>query len=96
MHLTNRQAALIYNIGAIVSYVSLVMLVLDAFHVAQHHLEVTLTRFGFALTWLFGALLKAPYKWDRLWLRVSAVIQILTFAVVCILYLIGGLAWSTL
>ena len=62
------QPPIIYNIGAIVSYVSLVMLLLDAIHVAQHHQQVTPTRFGFALTWLFGSLLKAPYQWDRFWL----------------------------
>lgn len=76
MQLTNRQAAIIYNIGALLSYVSLVMLLLDAVHVAHQHQAVTLTRFGFAMSWLIGAVLKAPYKWDRLWLRVSALVQI--------------------
>ena len=66
MQLTNRQAAIIYNIGALLSYVSLVMLLLDAVHVAHQHQAVTLTRFGFAMSWLIGAVLKAPYKWDRL------------------------------
>ncbi len=94
MRLTNRQSAIIYNIGAIVSYASLVMLLLDAIHVAQHHQQVTLTRFGFALTWLIGSLLKAPYKWDRLWLKVSALVQILTFAAVSLLYLVGGIGWT--
>ena len=90
MRLTNRQSAIIYNIGAILSYVSLVMLLLDAFHCAQHHQQVTFTRFGFALTWLIGALLKAPYKWDRLWLKVSALVQIVVFSIVSFLYLVGG------
>ena len=90
MRLTNRQSAIIYNIGAILSYMSLVMLLLDAFHCAQHHQQVTFTRFGFALTWLIGALLKAPYKWDRLWLKVSALVQIVIFSIVTFLYLVGG------
>ena len=80
MRLTNRQSAITYNI--------------DAIHVAQHHQQVTLTRFGFALTWLVGSLLKAPYKWDRLWLKVSALVQIAIFAAVSLLYLVGGIGWS--
>ena len=90
MRLTNRQGAVIYNIGAIISYVSLVMLLLDALHVAKHHDAVTLTRFGFAMSWLIGALLKAPYKWDDLWLRVSSLIQILIFSAVSCLYVVAG------
>ena len=81
---------MIYNLGAIISYVSLVMLLLDALHVATHHDPVTLTRFGFALSWLIGAVLKAPYKWDRIWLRVSALIQILIFSAVSCLYIAAG------
>ena len=90
MHLTDRQGAVIYNLGALISYVSLVMLLLDALHVARHHDSVTLTRFGFAMSWLVGAILKAPYKWDRLWLRVSALIQILIFSAVSCLYIAAG------
>ena len=67
MRLTDRQGAVLYNLGAIISYVSLVMLLLDALHVAKHH-EVD-ARFGFAMSWLIGAILKSPYKWDRLWLQ---------------------------
>ena len=91
MQLTNRQAAIIYNIGALLSYVSLVMLLLDAVQVAHQHQAVTLTRFGFAMSWLIGAVLKAPYKWDRLWLRVSALVQIVIFAAVSLLYLAAGI-----
>ena len=91
MQLTNRQAAIIYNIGSLLSYVSLVMLLLDAVHVAHQHQAVTLTRFGFAMSWLIGAVLKAPYKWDRLWLRVSALVQIVIFAAVSLLYLAAGI-----
>ena len=43
MRLTDRQGAVIYNLGALISYVSLVMLLLDALHVATHHDPVTLT-----------------------------------------------------
>ena len=90
MRLTDRQGAVIYNLGALISYVSLVMLLLDALHVAMHHHAVTWTRFGFAMSWLVGAVLKAPYKWDRLWLRVSALIQILIFSAVSCLYIAAG------
>ena len=90
MRLTDRQGAVIYNLGALISYVSLVMLLLDALHVAMHHHAVTWTRFGFAMSWLIGAILKAPYKWDRLWLRVSALIQILIFSAVSCLYIAAG------
>ena len=90
MRLTDRQGAVICNLGALISYVSLVMLLLDALHVATHHDPVTLTRFGFALSWLIGAVLKAPYKWDRIWLRVSALIQILIFSAVSCLYIAAG------
>ena len=91
MQLTNRKAAIIYNIGALLSYVSLVMLLIDAVQVAVHHQPITLTRFGFAMSWLLGALLKAPYKWDRLWLRVSALVQIVIFAAVSLLYAEAGI-----
>jgi len=91
MPLTNRQGAIAYNIGALISYVSLVMLVMDAVHTAKQHDPVSLTRFGFALTWLIGAVLKAPYKWDRIWLRVSASIQIVIFAAVSFLYIEAGI-----
>ena len=90
MRLTDRQGAVIYNLGALISYVSLVMLLLDALHVAMHHHAVTWTRFGFAMSWLVGAVLKAPYKWDRIWLRVSALIQILIFSAVSCLYIAAG------
>ena len=49
MRLTDRQGAVIYNLGALISYVSLVMLLLDALHVARHHNAVTWTRLGFAI-----------------------------------------------
>lgn len=62
------------------------MLLLDAVHVAHQHQAVTLTRFGFAMSWLIGAALKAPYKWDRLWIRVSALVQIVISAAVSLLY----------
>ena len=91
MRLTDRQGAVIYNLGALISYVSLVMLLLDALHVAMHHHAVTWTRFGFAMSWLVGAVLKAPYKWDRIWLRVSALIQILIFSAVSCLYIAAGI-----
>ena len=90
MHLSNRQGAVAYNIGAVISCVSLVMLLMDAIHVAKQHDPVTWTRFGFAVSWLIGAFLKAPYKWDRIWLRVSALIQILIIAAVTFLYLAAG------
>ena len=91
MRLTDRQGAVIYNLGAIISYVSLVMLLLDALHVAKHHDPVTMTRLGFAMSWLIGAVLKAPYKWDRIWLRVSALIQIVIFSAVSCLYITAGI-----
>ena len=91
MRLTDRQGAVIYNLGALISYVSLVMLLFDALHVARHHDAVTWTRFGFAMSWLVGAILKAPYKWDRIWLRVSALIQILIFSAVSCLYIAAGI-----
>ena len=91
MRLTDRQGAVIYNLGALISYVSLAMLLLDAFHVAKHHDAVSWTRLGFAMSWLVGAVLKAPYKWDRIWLRVTALIQILTFTTVSCLYIAAGI-----
>ena len=91
MRLTNRQGAVTYNNGALISYVSLVMLLLDALDVARNHDAVTLTRLGFTMSWLIGAILKAPYKWDRLWLRVSALIQILIFSAVSCLYIAAGI-----
>ena len=92
MHLSNRQGAIAYNIGAAISYVSLVMLLMDAVHVAKQHDPVTWARFGFVVSWLIGAFLKAPYKWDRLWLRVSTLIQILFIAAVTCLYIEAGIA----
>ena len=47
MHLSNRQGAIAYNIGSAFSYVSLVMLLMDAVHVAKQHDPVTWARFGF-------------------------------------------------
>ena len=91
MRLTDRQGAVIYNLGALISYVSLAMLLLDAFQVARHHDAVSWTRLGFAVSWLVGAVLKAPYKWDRIWLRVTALIQILTFTTVSCLYIAAGI-----
>ena len=44
MRLTDRQGAVLCNLGAIISYVSLVMLLLDALHVAKHHEVVSLDR----------------------------------------------------
>ena len=42
-----------------VSYVSLVMLLADSGHVAQHHEKVSVTWFGFAVTWLIATVIKA-------------------------------------
>ena len=41
------------------SYVSLVMLLADSGHVAQLHEKVSVTCFGFAVTWLFVMVIKA-------------------------------------
>ena len=57
MPLTKKQGAILYNIGAMVSYVSLVMLLADSVHVAQHHEKVSFTRFGFAMTWLIATVI---------------------------------------
>lgn len=90
MRLTARQLAIAYNLGAIASGLSLMMLLADAFHVAQRHESVTLTRFGFAFGWVVAAILRTPYQWDRIWLRVHMLFQILVFSVVCCLYLVAG------
>ena len=90
MRLTDRQRAVIYNLGALISYVSLAMLLLDALHSATHHDPVTLTRFGFAISWVIGAVLMAPYMWNRIWLRVSSLVQILVLSAVSFLYIEAG------
>ena len=41
------------------SYMSLVMLLADSSHVAQHHEKVSVTWFGFAVTWLIAMVIKA-------------------------------------
>jgi len=90
MRLNARELAIAYNLGAIASYLSLVMLLADAFHVALRHESVTLSRFGFAFSWVIAAIFRTPYQWDRIWLRVFMLVQILVFSVVCCLYLVAG------
>ena len=91
MQITKKQGAILYNIGAMVSYVSLVMLLADSVHVAQHHEKVSFTRVGFAMTWLIATVIKAPYKLYRIWLRISTLVQMLIFAGVCFFYAVGGI-----
>ena len=81
---------LVYNFGAISSYLSQAMFLWHGIHMLLTRAKPHLSLAGFALFSLTSTLLMAPYKWDRKWMRVKSTIGMFTFSSVLVIY---ALCW---
>ncbi len=92
--LKKKQAAILFNIGSITAYAGMFSLLIHAATNYQQRQPVAASEFGFVILFLISQLLAAPYKWDKLWLRIKTLIYISVFSAVAILYLLSGIQWQ--
>jgi len=81
---------LVYNLGAISSYLSQLLFLLHGIHMLLTRTKPHWSVAGFALFSLTSIVLMAPYKWDRKWMRIKSTIGMFTFSSVLVIY---ALCW---
>jgi hypothetical protein len=84
--LSDRQKVYLYNLGSIFNYVALASLILHALILVHEQRRADIAEYAFAFSLMTEYALSAPYKWDKLWMRVKTIISLTGFAVVVILY----------
>ena len=82
-----KRKELLYNLGAISSYASMLTFFWHGVSmlVAKEHPKHTLVVYA-ALTF-FTILVKAPYKWDKKWMRIKLSVGMLVFGLLLVIYL---------
>ena len=88
-----RYKEIIYNIGALSSYVSQGFFLIHGFSMLLNRQRPHWSAAGFALFTLASIVLMAPYKWDRRWMRVKSVVGMAVFGSVLAIYLFCLLAY---
>ena len=85
--------ALLYNLGAIFSYASMVTFLWHAILmlIEKENADQSLVLYSW-LT-LISFLLMAPYKWDKKWLRFKQAIGILLVGLASLIYLYCSIAY---
>ena len=84
--LTDKQKVYLYNLGSIFNYVALASLILHALVLVQQQRRADIAEYAFAFSFMAQYALSAPYKWDKLWMRVKTIITFTGFTIVVILY----------
>jgi hypothetical protein len=87
--LTDKQKVYLYNLGSVFNYVALATLIFHALVLVHQQRRADIAEYAFAFSFLTQYALSAPYKWDKLWMRVKTIITLSSFAVVVILYSIS-------
>lgn len=85
--------ALIYNLGALSSYISQACFLSHGIHMLATRTRPHWSTTGFALFTLTSIVLMTPYKWDRKWMRIKSLIGMTTFGSVLILYAVCAMAF---
>ena len=84
--LTDKQKVCLYNLGSIFDYVALASLILHALVLVHEQRRADIAEYAFAFSFMAQCALSAPYKWDKLWMRIKTIITLIGLTIVVILY----------
>jgi uncharacterized membrane protein len=83
-----KRKELLYNIGAISSYISMVIFLWHGVVLLASKEQPKHTLVLYAASTLFSTLVMAPYKWDKKWMRIKTSVGISVFGLSLLIYLI--------
>ena len=83
-----KRKELLYNIGAISSYISMVIFLWHGIVLLVSKAQPKHTLVLYAASTLFSILVMAPYKWDKKWMRIKTSVGISVFGLSLLIYLI--------
>lgn len=81
----------LYNVGAVVHYVTLVVFVSHAVSLLVHHERPTWAMVSVLILGLTSSLLGAWYKWDKIFMRIKCIIAITAFTIALLLCTVASI-----